>query len=73
MKTSLDQLDKIVKHKKYKTTVSYCQGCIDYVNMYCTECGRTKLTEDKGLSHFHEVYNLRLKNRQRTLICKVYK
>ena len=31
MKTSLDQLDKIVKNKKYNTTVSYCQGCIDCV------------------------------------------
>ena len=55
MKTSLDQLDKIVNNKKYNTTVSYCQGCIDYVNIYCNECGRTELTEDKGLSQFHEV------------------
>ena len=32
VQTSLDQLDKILKNKKYITTVSYCQGCIDYVN-----------------------------------------
>ena len=44
-----------VKNKKYNTTVSYFQGCIDYVNIYCTEFGRTKLTENKGVSHFHEV------------------
>ena len=28
------------ENKKYNTTVSYCQGCIDY--------GRSKFTEDKG-------------------------
>ena len=28
--------------------MSYCQGCIDYVSLYCTECGRPKFTEDKG-------------------------
>ena len=48
VKTSLDKLDKIVKNQKYNTTVSYCQGCIDYVSLNCTECGRSKFTEDKG-------------------------
>ena len=32
VQTSLDQQDKILKNKKYITTVSYCQRCIDNVN-----------------------------------------
>ena len=28
--------------------MSYCEGCIDYESLYCTECGRSKFTEDKG-------------------------
>ena len=49
VKTSLDQLNKIVKNKTYNTTVSYCQGCKDYVSLYCTECGRSTFTEDKKI------------------------
>ena len=33
--------------------MSYCHGCIGYVNIYCTECGRSKLTEDEVFQTEH--------------------
>lgn len=39
---TLETLDKVYKHWQYSTTVSYCKGCVQYVNNSCTECEKTK-------------------------------
>ena len=41
---SLCTLDKLViwKDKKYEATGSYCDGYVEFVKNYCTECGKGK-------------------------------
>ena len=39
-KDKLTMLDRQYKDQQYPTTISYCNGCIEYSEKTCTECKR---------------------------------
>ena len=43
-KDKLTILDRQYKDHQYATTISYCNGCIEYLQKTCTECKRESVS-----------------------------
>ena len=43
-KHKLTILDRQYKYHQYPTTISYCNGCIEYLEKTCTECKRESVS-----------------------------
>ena len=43
-KDTLTILDRQYKDHQYPTTISYCNGCIEYLEKTCTECKRESVS-----------------------------
>ena len=43
-KDKLTILDRQYKDHQYPTTISYCNGCIEYLEKTCTECKRESVS-----------------------------
>ena len=43
-KDKLTILDRQYKDHQYPTTISYCNGCIEYLQKTCTECKRESVS-----------------------------
>ena len=54
-KDKLRFLDRQYKDHQYPTTISYCNGCIEYLEKTCTECKRESISiREIGVQAYYE-------------------